>query len=201
MARTGGRNSFMAWLGGIACLGVIGALLYLAVPGIPGAIAMVGDTLRAAHPATMVSAPAATTADTAASGCRALYSDALWAELTQMAGGDPVESMAAPATGSTALAAALSPAVRVTCTFTAGYDGRIVTTVSDVAADAASAARTALVADGFSCASTSGGGVDCTRTDDDVVEQDVVRGGVWVTTTFTGWQPTGYAAGMAAQLW
>ncbi|MFT4306411.1 MAG: hypothetical protein QM604_05935 [Microbacterium sp.] len=199
MARTGGRNSFMAWLGGIACLGVIGALLYLAVPGIPGAIAMVGDTLRAAHPATASPQPTATAVGTTTTGCRALYSDALWSELTAGAG-DPAESTAAPATTAADLVAALTPEVRVTCVFDGSEAGRITTTVSDVAADAASVARTALVADGFSCASSLGG-VDCTRTDDDVVEEDVVRDGVWVSTTFEGWQPADYAAGMAAQLW
>ncbi len=201
MARIGGRNSFVAWLAGLGCAAVLGTLVVLVAPAIPAAVTLVGDTLRGteAVPA-FVPSPAATADDTSTPECRALYTEALWSELTQRVGGDPQQSSDAPSTTAVGLADALAPSVRVTCVFTGTNAGRIVTTVSEVADDAATIARTALVADGFSCAA-SGGGVDCSRTIDGVVEEDVVRDGLWVTTIFDGWQPDSYTARMAQQLW
>ena len=48
MARIGGRNLWLAWPAGLLCAGVVGALVWLAVPAIPGTVLFVGDTLRAA---------------------------------------------------------------------------------------------------------------------------------------------------------
>lgn len=201
MARIGGRNSFVAWVAGLGCAAVLALLAALAVPAVPAAITLIGDTLRNAQTVPAIAQPAAAaTADTTTPECRALYTDALWSELTQRAGGDPVQSTDAPETSASSLLAALAPSVRVTCVFTGTNAGRIVTTVSEVATDAASLARATLVAAGFSCAS-SDGGVDCTRTADGVVEEDVVRDGIWVTTVFDGWQPERYTARMAQQLW
>ena len=111
-----------------------------------------------------------------------------------------MQDASGPATSAPTLIAALAPAVRVTCTFTGINTGRIVTTVADVAPDAAAVAEAALEVSGFVCADFSGG-IRCTRAEGGVIEEDVVRDGVWVTTTFEGWQPDRYAERMAAQLW
>lgn len=49
-ARVGGRNRVASWLGGFACVGIIGALVYFAWPMGPTLYAFVGDTLRAMTP-------------------------------------------------------------------------------------------------------------------------------------------------------
>ncbi|MGF6822429.1 xanthosine utilization system XapX-like protein [Microbacterium sp. ZKA21] len=50
MARVGGRNLAMSWIVGILCAGVVGALLWLAIPAGPAVIEMVGDSLRQLTP-------------------------------------------------------------------------------------------------------------------------------------------------------
>lgn len=201
MARVAGRNSVMAWVVGIGCAAVVGVLLVLAVPAIPAAVSLVGDTLRGANTVpSFAQAGTALVGDTTAPECRALYTDALWSQLTQRAGGDPVQDTAPPATAATTLTAALAPSVRVTCTFAGVNAGRIVTTVSDVAADAVSVARATLEVSGFVCTEFAGG-IRCLRTDGSTVEEDVIRDGLWVTTAFEGWQPDRYAERMAQQLW
>jgi hypothetical protein len=201
VARVGGRNSIMAWVAGIGCGTVVAMLLVLAVPAVPAAVSLVGDTLRGADTIPSFVQPRATYAgDTSAPACRELYTDALWSQLTQRAGGDPVQDQTAPATAAPALVTALAPTVRVTCTFTGVNAGRIVTTVSDVATDAAVVARTTLEVGGFACSGYEDG-VRCIRADAGTVEEDVVRGGIWVTTTFQGWQPDRYLERMAQQLW
>jgi hypothetical protein len=201
VARVGGRNSFMTWVVGVGCAAVIGVLLVLAVPAIPAAVSLVGDTLRGAGTVpSFAQGGTVHTGETNAPECRALYTDALWSQLTQRAGGDPVQDTAPPATSATTLAAALAPSVRVTCGFTGVNAGRIVTTVSDVASDAASVARATLEVSGFAC-NDYADGVRCTRDDAGVLEEDVVRGGVWITTTFEGWRPDRYVERMAQQLW
>lgn len=45
MARTGGRNSFVAWAVGLLCLGVIAGLVYLAAPMGPVMLRYAADVL------------------------------------------------------------------------------------------------------------------------------------------------------------
>jgi len=47
MARVGGRNTALAWIAGLFCVGVIGGLFVLAAPFGPHLVQFVGDTLRA----------------------------------------------------------------------------------------------------------------------------------------------------------
>ncbi len=208
MARIGGRNSAMAWVVGLGCAAVVGALLVLAAPALPMSMQLVGDALRnasaaASEPdaAASVPAPTAGTVPTSTPECRELYTEALWAQLAQRAGGDPVQDAAAPVSSLTTLSAALSPAVRVTCTFAGVSTGRIVTTVSDVPADAAAVARATLETGGFTCAGFGDGGVRCERTTADGVEEQAVRAGVWVSTLYSGWRPDRYLDRVAPQLW
>ncbi|MDQ1129381.1 hypothetical protein [Microbacterium sp. SORGH_AS_0888] len=201
MARIGGRNIGMAWIAGIICAGVVAVLFGLAAPGIPGAVALVGDLLRQRDAVPSFAQKAAVSdAPTKTPECRALYTDALWSQLTQRAGGDPTQDTSAPATAVAGLASALAPTVRVTCTFVGASTGRITTTVADVAADAASVAQATLEVSGFACA-PFGDGVRCTRAAGAVVEEDAVRGGVWISTTYDGWRPEGYLDRIAPQIW
>ncbi|MBZ4487608.1 hypothetical protein LQ938_02150 [Microbacterium sp. cx-55] len=201
MARIGGRNSALAWFVGLVCAGVVVTLVVLAEPAIPMATQLVGDTLRGSAPKpapTPTRTPDAVTTSTPE--CHALYSEALWSELTQRAGGDPVQDASPPAASIASLTTALAPQVRVSCTFTGTNTGRIATTVSDVAPDAADIARATLEAGGFACAAF-GDGVRCEHDAADGVEEQTIRDGVWIASTFSGWHPSRYTDRMVRQVW
>ncbi len=202
MARIGGRNSAVAWMVGLGCAAVVGALLVLAIPAVPTGIQMMGDTLRAGTSAPEAAGTGALEPpETTTPECRSLYTEALWSELTQRAGGDPVQDAAPPVSSAPSLASALAPQVRESCTFTGTNTGRIVTTVSGVSDGAASVARATLETSGFACADFGGSGVRCERTTADGIEEHAVRDGVWVATLFTGWRPDRYLDRVALQLW
>lgn len=201
MARIGGRNSFMAWVVGLGCAAVVTGLVALAVPAIPTGIQLIGDTLRGGASAPQAAAERVSVErETTTPECRALYTEALWAQLTQRVGGDPVQDLTPPVTVASGLATALAPAVRVTCAFTAPNAGAIVTSVSDVAGDAADVAEATLLAAGFDCIGF-GDGIRCTASTDAGVEEQIVRDGVWVATTYQGWRPDHYVERMAQQVW
>ncbi|WP_159500170.1 hypothetical protein [Microbacterium sp. 18062] len=201
MARIGGRNSAVAWVVGLGCAAVVGVLVVLAIPAIPASVQLMGDTLRAAASAPEAAGTAPSDdVETATPVCRGLYTEALWAALTQRAGGDPVQDTAPPTTSVESLATALAPQVRVTCAFAGTNTGHIVTTVSDVSPDAAAVARATLETNGFGCTGF-GDGIRCERATADGVEEQVVRAGVWVSNVFTGWRPDRYLERMGPQLW
>jgi len=201
VARVGGRNSVLAWIAGIFCAAVVGALVVLAVPAVPAAVTLVGETLRGADAIpSFARAGSDGTVATKTPECQAIYSDALWSQLTQRAGGDPVQDRSAPPTTVTSLSTALASTVRVTCAFTGVNTGRIVTSVSEVGPGAASVARAALEVAGFGCA-PYGDGVRCSRTEDGVVEENVIRDGIWVCSVFEGWRPDRYIERIATRLW
>jgi hypothetical protein len=191
MAKVGGRVGWIAWPAMLACVVVVAGLVWFAVPGIPGAVTFIGNTLRAA-----TSAPAADGADSAAAfepatDCRSLYPDRLWAELTWTPDVLLLPGTAAPATATT-LVAALGPSVRFSCTWRT-EDGRsIQTTVSDVAADASAIAEAALGADAFAC-ERADERLHCSRERDGVTEVHDIVGGVWVGSSLVGWTPGAYA--------
>ncbi len=98
------------------------------------------------------------------------------------------------------LIAALTPSVRATCTWVGSQVGRIVTTVSDIPGSSAGVARAAFLSQGFSCESF-GDGVRCTKTVGDVTEDQTIRGTVWLSSTFSSWQPPQYTERIVPQLW
>lgn len=201
MARIGGRNSFMAWVVGLGSAAVVAALVVLAVPAIPAGVQMVGDTLRSSTSAPIAQGEAPAPAPTSSTPlCQALYTDALWAQLTQRAGGVPVQDTSAPRVSATTLVASLSPEVSVSCTFTGINAGSIVTTVAKVDADAARVARATLESAGYAC-SDFGDGVRCRLTTADSSEDQVIRDGTWLASVFTGWHPDRYTERVALQLW
>lgn len=201
MARIGGRNSFMAWVVGLASAAVVAVLLVLAVPAIPAGIQMIGDSLRSSTSAPVaqgestVVAPASTTPL-----CQGLYTEALWAELTQRAGGDPVQDTSAPRVSATSLVTSLAPQVTASCTFTGINTGSIVTTVAKVDAGADRVARSTLEAAGYGC-EDYGNGVRCRITTAAGVEDQIVRDGIWLASVFSGWQPDRYTERVALQIW
>jgi hypothetical protein len=201
VARIGGRSSAVAWVVGLGCAAVVGTLAVLAAPALPMGLQLVGDTLR-----TATSAPEAAGTEppdlttTSTPECRALYTEALWSNLTTRAGGDPVQDTAAPPTSVTALTTALTPQVRVSCTFTGTNTGRIATTESEVAAGATAIAGASLEAAGFTC-SAFGDGIRCEHVVEGGIEEHTVRDGIWLATVFSGWRPDHYTDRVAQQVW
>lgn len=203
MARIGGRNLWLAWPAGLVCLGVVGALVYLATPAVPGTIRFVGDTLRAATSAPQA-APAQPVAQAALDGsaevdCRDLYPSELWGELAWTPEVLLSQTRAAPATAVVTLVEALQPAVRVTCAWR-GASGSIVSTLAVVTPEASAVADAALRAEGYSC-EAYGSGVSCRRSSGGVVEEHVVRDGLWLASALTAWQPEDYGARLASFVW
>jgi hypothetical protein len=199
----GGRSAWLAWPVGVACAGVVAALAYLAAPGIPTAVAFVGDLLRAGTSAPQAEA---TTAGANAAGkalsddCRSLYPDGLWVEMSWTPHVILSQSTAAPATFAPTVADALSPRVRMTCDWRNDAGATVTTTLSSVDGAGSAIARAGLAAQGFSC-EDSGDGVRCTRTKGGVVEDQVVRGGLWLVTVERGWTPDRYTDRLVQRLW
>lgn len=201
MARIGGRNSFMAWVVGLGSAAVVAALVALAMPAIPAGIQMVGDTLRSSTSAPIAQGETAVVEPTSSTPlCQGLYTDALWAQLTQRAGGAPVQDTSAPRVSAATLVSSLAPEVTVSCTFTGINTGSIVTTVAKVDAGAAGVARSTLEAAGYECGDY-GDGVRCRITTAEGVEDQVVRDGTWLASVFSGWHPDRYTERVALQLW
>ncbi|MEU1971658.1 hypothetical protein ABZ477_08370 [Microbacterium sp. NPDC019599] len=203
MARIGGRNLWLAWPAGLFCAGVVAALVWLAIPAVPGTIAFVGDTLRAATsaPEAAGARPVAEAAlDTTADiDCRDLYPGTLWLELAWSPQSLLSQNRNAPATEVTSLVDALQPSVRVTCAWRETA-GTISSTLSVVQTDAAPVADLALRGQGFACVAY-GSGVACTRISGAVVEEHVVRDGLWLASVERSWHPEDYGTRLAAFVW
>lgn len=198
MARIGGRSLWLAWPVGLLCLAAVGGLGVLAAPGVPVAVAFVGDTLRAA-----TDTPTAEPAEspTPATECRRLYSQPMWSSLVWSP--DALLSQRRTAASSTpeAVAAAV-PTTVVTCHWR-GENGRFLeTTVSTVSSEGAAAVAATLASQGFACETapdaTGTAVTHCARTTDDVEEVHDLRGDRWVSSTLSAWMPDGYAAIVAS---
>lgn len=201
MARLGGRNVWIAVPASLLCAGVVGSLLWLSQPILPATAEWVVDAAQKATTISVTPPPAATEgrfASAEVADCRSLYPDRLWAELTWTPEALLSQDSAAPATAVAALTAALSPEIRVTCTWRAPA-GSISTTVAAVGGDAVAIAEAALEGAGFAC--TSGQGLTCTRTRGAVVEEHSVRDGLWISSVETSWHPEDYGATVAATVW
>lgn len=202
MARIGGRNLWLAWPAGLVCAGVVGALVWLAAPAVPGTVRFAGDMLRARTSAPIAAAatPIATMAldGTVAVDCLDMYPASLWRDVAWT---DAVLSQnhAAPATAVTALVDALQPTVRVTCVWH-GSRGTIATTLSVVATDASAVADVALRGQGFAC-EPFGSGIACRRASGGVVEEHAVRDGLWLASVETSWHPEDYGTRLALFVW
>lgn len=182
MARIGGRNVVFAWIVGVICAGVIGALAILTVPLVTTGMGLLGESGGGGGAA-------------AADGpqeCRDLYPEALWVTLQYSAGAQLEQTSDAPVSTAVALVGALAPEVRFTCTWTSDA-GSISTTVGSVGTDAGSIAASALPAQGFAC-DERGVRTLCSRTDGDLVETIEAGEGHWVSTSQSAWHPEQYAS-------
>jgi hypothetical protein len=199
----GGRSAWLAWPAGVVCVGVVAALAYLAAPGIPTAVTFVGDLLRAGTSAPQAEAPSSDAkqpGEALTDDCRSLYPDGLWVEMSWTPHVILSQSTAAPSTFAPTVADALSPQVRMTCDWRNDAGATVTTTLSDVDGSAAAIARSGLTGQGFSC-EDSGDGVHCTRSKGGVVEDQVVRGRLWLVTVEKGWSPDRYTDRLIGRLW
>lgn len=198
MARIGGRSLWLAWPAGLFCMAAVLGLGLLAAPGVPGAVAFVGDTLRAA---TGTRAAVETEPATPATECRSLYSQPMWSSLVWSPEALLSQRRTGPLSTPEAVAAA-SPTAVVTCHWR-GVDGRFLeTTVSTVTAEGAAAVTATLAAQGFACDAvpdaTQTAVTHCVRVTGDVDEVHDLRGDRWVSSTLSGWSPVGYAEDVAS---
>ncbi|QAY60229.1 hypothetical protein ET475_09665 [Microbacterium protaetiae] len=201
----GGRNGWIAWPVGILCLGVVGGLVWLAAPGVPGAVQFVSDMLRTgsaqAAGGSATPQPIESIGTAADDDCRSLYPDGLWAALTWQSRTVLNQSQKPPATSAEAVRDALAPEVLMTCAWRNDDGGTVTTTLSRVDAAAATIAGEAFSSSGFSCTALPGSVVRCTKTAGDTVEDDVVAGGMWLSTTAEAWHPDGYTDALVQRLW
>jgi hypothetical protein len=200
VARIAGRNSWIAWPVGVICAAVVGTLAYLAQPMIPVSAMWMGEMFYSAThqppPAAAEASVASGLAVTAEIDCRTMYPDDLWAELTWAPDVLLSQNTAAPATAVTALIDALAPTVLRSCSWRAEGGVTIATTLAQVGADAGALADAALRGQGFSC-TTDGAVLTCERTEDSVLEEHVVRDGLWLSSVESSWQPTAYGDRLA----
>lgn len=197
MARVGGRNTLFAWVVGIACAATVAVLAVLALPLLPASITWLGGPM---------STPAPTPTPTAGDGdegvpteCAQLYDEAMWAALRFAPGSVLTPSTDAPTTTATALLTALQPEVRFTCSWHADQ-GTVSTTLATVPTDAGAIAAAALPGAGFACEQI-GDRTRCTRTEGDLVESIEAGGGLWLSTSQSGWHPAEYVSLTGDRVW
>jgi len=195
MARLGGRNLWIAWPAGIICTVVVAVLVVLALPGIPGTVTFVGDTLRAAG--ATPTAVASEEPPTPATTCRELYTSELWSSLV-WSRDNLLSQRRTPAASTPEAVAASGATVVVTCHWRGGAGQALETTVSTVTPEGASAVQATLSSQGFGC-QVSGDTVHCERESGGVVEVHDLRGDRWVSSTLTNWAPEGYAGIVASR--
>ncbi|GAA3906488.1 hypothetical protein [Microbacterium invictum] len=188
MARVGGRNAIFAWIVGLVCAAVVVGLGVLALPMLPATVGWMAQQ-AGDRP------PGATTADdeldpTDPVECRDLYVDALWSALVWTDESVLTPSTDAPTTTATPVVEALSPVVRMTCSWKSDK-GEIHTTVATVATDAGAIATAALPGLGFACTEQEAR-VRCVRTEEELTETIETGGGLWLSTSQNAWYPVDY---------
>lgn len=202
MARTGGRRIWIAIPVTLLCFAVVGALIWLALPLLPASIDWAGDSLRAASERAQQQRDEANTQtlDSENIDCRNLYPDDLWSELVWTSGALLDQDTDPPNTRVVVLVEVLMPTVRVNCTWNEPDGGRIVTTLSAVAADAAVVAEQTMTAEGFACTANDDALV-CTRNRDGIREEHTIREGYWLAHVQNRWLPQRYGTRIDAHLW
>ncbi len=201
MARTAGRNLWIAVPAGLLCAAVVVALAYFAMPMVPVSVAWAGEVLRSAStPKDPGEAPPPIT-QAERPDCRDLYPDDLWAELVWSRDTLLAQSIAGPDTMPPALVEALTPTVLVTCTWRGGDGRQLVTALARVPEQTTPVAEAALRAEGFLCRTVVGGMLICRQPSGDDLVQQVLRDGVWLSIAERGWHPLGFADRVVAHVW
>jgi hypothetical protein len=215
----GGRRWWLAWPAGIVCVGVVGGLVYLAAPAVPGVATFAFETLQRGFntpPEPLPTAkPLAQIGTALTDDCVSLYPTALWLGLTI----DPhtvlSQTQSPPASDVTAALARWHPTVRMTCSWRQGSGGIVRTSLIDLAvsstgsADASSGDATqraiaaALAGKGYGCrlSVTTTSLLTCTRAQGTTTDTEVFAGPVWLSTTEAGWHPEGYVDAMVERFW
>lgn len=194
MARIPGRNSWIAVPAGLICAGVVGALVWLSLPMVPVAAAWLGQTARTAltQPLVVIAAPVEKADVSAILDCHDLYPEGVWAELLWRGDGLLAQATAAPVSAATTVVEALAPDVRLSCSWTYPDGSIIVSTLAVVGKDAAAIAQAGFESAGFTCESDAAG-LRCDRSSGAGSEDHVLRDGLWLSSTVTGWHPDDYA--------
>lgn len=209
MARVGGRSTWFSWFVGAVCVGIVGVLVWLAVPALPGVSTWLGGVLRSAtepqvepdEPEVIVIRDAETDAErTVPATCRALYPESLWGLLESTADATLIEGDDALADQSTGLAETLEAEPLLACEWTVEDGPSVGTRVWQVSATAAEVAEPVLRDAGYVC-SVTGLKIVCERTRDGVTAQHEIRDGLWVVDIYRGWNPPGYYEGVARSVW
>ena len=196
MARVGGRNTSFAWLVGVLCAAVIGAMVWIAAPMVPQAAVFLGDYFAAP-----TSKPVAgDEQQVPPSECRDLYDYELWKSLVRTDEALLTPSTDVPLTvAAGGLVDALAPRVQLTCTWTS-TEGTISTSLATVPTDAGSIAGSALPALGYECTAVAER-TRCVLEVDGRSETIDMAGDVWVSSVQDAWQPSGYADAVASRVW
>jgi len=203
VARVGGRNSWIAVPAGLLCAAIVAALVWLSLPMVPVVVAWAGEMLRnATAPAPVPEAtetPASRALEGAAVDCRSLYSDGLWNELTWRGPTILDQNYDPPATAVTSLTEVLAPDVHLTCEWSDGNGGVVITTLAGVGEDASSLAEAALRGQGFAC-EVADAVLRCARTQGRTVEDHVVRDGLWLSSVERAWPLEDYGSRLERQV-
>lgn len=198
MARIAGRNSWIAIPVGVICGAVVAALVWFSLPMVPVSAAWIGATAHRAltEPLFPTAEPRASVAVDEILDCHDLYPEGVWAELLWRGDGLLSQTAAPPATSAATVAEALAPVPRLTCGWIFPDGTSIVSTLSNVGADAAAIAEAGFEGEGFACESDAGA-LHCTVSRDGTVEDQTLRGDLWLSSVVVGWQPDDYATRLA----
>ncbi len=199
MARIAGRNSWIAVPVGVICAGVVGALVWFSLPMVPVAAGWVGQTVHTAltQPLVTVAAPAAAVDIDDIRDCSDLYPDGVWAELLWRGDGLLSQTVTLPATAAAPVVEALVPTPRLSCGWTFPDGSSVVSTLSNVGTDAAAIAQAGFEGQGFSC-EQSGDALHCSLSRDGTIEDQILRGDLWLSSIVVGWHPDDYATRIAS---
>ncbi|GAA1706893.1 hypothetical protein GCM10009808_26130 [Microbacterium sediminicola] len=183
--------------------GIVGALVWFAIPAVPMVIGWASGTAENAGTYLAASEEPQVRAidglDATAVDCRELYPAGLWNELTWSADVILTQTEERPVTAVAGLVDALAPTAARTCRWSNG-SGEVVTTFAAVGDGSAGLAEASLAGQGFSCAQNDDV-LTCTGESDAGSEYQVVAGNLWVSTVESGWQPDTYNDRLVAYLW
>ena len=205
MARIGGRSTWIAVPAGMLCVGVVAALVWLALPMFPVAVDWVGDSLRAASRPAPVAPAEPTPAERAVASesfdCRAIYPDSpvvrahvAGRSASQPDGGTPRDR---DHVARRRAAAEPPPHVLVAPGERRRHRhdarGRRRRRLDD--------RRRGAARSGIHVRAGCAAALRCVRVRGDVIEEHTVRGTLWLSSMETKWHPEEYGLRIEAEVW
>lgn len=199
MARVAGRNRVIAVPVGLACLAIVGALVWFGLP----AFSTIGTWFASGAPT--LNEASASPSPSAVSGpvgdCREVYPDAVWGQLALLPDAKLTQDVSSARTGVPAAVKAAQPQIQVSCSWSVGDSGQVATTVAQIDPDNAALIESSLRGQNFHCLNDDGDGIrHCTRTQGDTVEDHTLRGQRWVWHYISGDAPDGYVDGVTERI-